>query len=342
MTDFKKYSSIENSYNRSFMEKVSLEMPTDLTWVVQEKVHGTNTSFLCDGKTVDFAKRTSVLGKDENFYDFPELLNRYQGKVMSMFNGLKKTYPTITSISVFGEMFGGGYPHPDVAKANNVSLIQKGVYYSPIHEFYGFDIYLFDGDDSRYLGVDEANDLFEKYGFFYARRLFQGSLKECLEYPNAFNTNIPEWLGLPVIEDNICEGVVIRPIVPMYFRNGSRVLIKNKNEKFAEKKSVKKNPTSTPVEMSDALKALLPVAEQYVNENRLANVVSHIGEVEFPKDFGKVMGALTKDAIEDFLKEHKDAYMALEKGDQKQVNKRMSSMSADVVKKVYMSQAYII
>jgi Rnl2 family RNA ligase len=261
---------------------------------------------------------------------------------MSMFNGLKKTYPNITSVSVFGEMFGGLYPHPDVARVNNVSLIQKGVYYSPIHEFYGFDIYVFDGDDGRYLDVEEANALFERYGFFYARRLFQGSLKECLEYPNAFNSNIPEWLGLPPIEGNICEGVVIRPITPMYFRNGSRVLIKNKNEKFAEKKSVKKNAPSTPVELSDALKALFPVADQYVNENRLANVVSHIGEVEFPKDFGKVMGALTKDAIEDFLKEHKDAYMALEKAEQKQVNKRMSSMSADVVKKVYMSQAYII
>lgn len=49
------------------------------------------------------------------------------------------------------------------------------------------------------------------------------------------------WLGLPPIADNICEGVVIRPVTPTYLRNGCRVLIKNKNARFAEKKRVKKH-----------------------------------------------------------------------------------------------------
>lgn len=49
MLTFKKYSSIENHFNREFMEKVVAEMPQDFEYVVQEKVHGANTSFLCDG-----------------------------------------------------------------------------------------------------------------------------------------------------------------------------------------------------------------------------------------------------------------------------------------------------
>lgn len=49
MLSFKKYSSIENSFSRVFIEKVALEMPADLQYVVQEKVHGANSSFLCDG-----------------------------------------------------------------------------------------------------------------------------------------------------------------------------------------------------------------------------------------------------------------------------------------------------
>ena len=61
MMSFKKYSSIENSFNRQFMECVMTEMPTDLQYVIQEKGHGANTSFLCDGVEVLFAKRTSVL-----------------------------------------------------------------------------------------------------------------------------------------------------------------------------------------------------------------------------------------------------------------------------------------
>ena len=46
MLEFKKYNSIENSFSREFMEKVVAEMPADLEYVVQEKVHGANTSFL--------------------------------------------------------------------------------------------------------------------------------------------------------------------------------------------------------------------------------------------------------------------------------------------------------
>lgn len=74
MIEFKKYSSIENSFNREFLEYVVAQMPADLQYVVQEKVHGANTSFLCDGHEVKFAKRTSALVEDEKFYEYPELL----------------------------------------------------------------------------------------------------------------------------------------------------------------------------------------------------------------------------------------------------------------------------
>ena len=84
MLEFKKYSSIENSFNREFMERIVAEMPTDLEYVVQEKVHGANTSFLCDGENVRFAKRTSMLEAEEMFYDYPELLERYKDKVMAL------------------------------------------------------------------------------------------------------------------------------------------------------------------------------------------------------------------------------------------------------------------
>ena len=75
MLEFKKYSSIENSFSREFMEHVVAEMPQDLEYVVQEKVHGANTSFLCDGETVRFAKRTSMLEESEQ-----KLLNKELNK----------------------------------------------------------------------------------------------------------------------------------------------------------------------------------------------------------------------------------------------------------------------
>ena len=341
MLEFKKYSSIENSFNQAFMECVAAEMPADLEYVVQEKVHGSNTSFLCDGTDVQFAKRNSILTETDRFYDYPKLLAAYRDRVVKLFERVKRRYPGVAQIQVFGEMFGGRYPHDDVKARPDLPLIQKGVFYAPGHEFYGFDIYLFERGKSRFLPVDEINELFESEGIFYAKTLFRGTLAECLKHPNAFPSKIAGWLGLPAIEDNICEGVVIRPVETKYLRNGSRVLIKSKNERFAEKKSVKKKSKSSTgtVPFSEALKSLVTEVEAYVTENRLANVVSHIGDVSYPKDIGKLIGMLSKDALADFLKEHGDAYVALEKSEQKSLNKEFNKQCAALVKKVCLNQA---
>lgn len=344
MISFKKFSSIDNAITREFMERVEAEMPSDLEWVVQEKVHGANTSFLCDGEEVGFAKRTSVLAADEKFYDYQELLDRYRPKVLSLFRRIRESHPDVTSISVFGELFGGRYAHKDVPAVKGATLVQKGVNYTPGHEFYGFDIYIFEGDGGSYLPVDEVNALFEAEGFFYARTLMRGSLAECLRYPNAFQSKISGWLGLPEVDDNICEGVVIRPVTPQYLRNGSRVLIKSKNARFAEKKGVKvRNKLfSEPVPYSDELKTLIPEVEAYITENRLNNVISHIGEVSLPKDFGKIMGMFAKDILEDFLKDHGGAYAALDKCEQKSLNRELNRLATDFVKQTLMCRAYIM
>lgn len=344
MINFKKYSSIDNAITRDFMERVRAEMPTDLEWVVQEKVHGANTSFLCDGEEVRFAKRTSVLSDDDRFYDFQTLLEAYRPRVLSLFRRIREAHPAVTVISVFGEMFGGRYAHEGVPAVKGMTLIQKGVNYTPTHEFYGFDIYVFEGEIGYYLAVDEVNALFEAEGFFYARTLMRGSLAECLKYPNAFQSKISQWLGLPDIDDNICEGVVIRPVTPQYLRNGSRVLIKSKNARFAEKKSVKTRSKlfAEPVPYSNSFKALLPELEAYVTESRLNNVISHIGEVTLPKDFGKIMGMFSKDILDDFLKEHGGEYSALDKCEQKSFNRELNKLSTCFVKEILLSKAYII
>lgn len=338
MLEFKKYSSIENDYNKDFVDRAMAEMPPDLEFVVQEKVHGANVSFLCNGNDIQFAKRTSILAEDEQFYNYEGLFEAYKDRVMSLFANIKERYPNVKSISVFGEMFGGYYPHEDVQRVRGLALIQRGVYYSPTHEFYGFDIFIFNDVDGNYLSVSETNELFEKNGFFYAKTLFQGSLAECLKYSNRFESHIPQWLGLPAIEDNICEGIVIRPVTPMFFRNGSRVLIKSKNERFAEKKgrTMRDNILIEQPEYSPELIALMDEVACFITENRLINVVSHIGEISIPKDMGKVMGLFSKDARIDFLKEHGKAYSDLEKSEQKLLNKEFNRLATEMIQEVYM------
>ena len=337
MTSFKKYNSIENTFDKDFMEKIFLEGYDKREFVVQEKVHGSNVCLITDGKTVNFGKRTGLLEAGEKFYDYEELLERYTPKAAALFSIVKETLPDVGTITIFGEMFGGKYPHPDVKNDSKISVIQKGVSYCPTHEFYAFDLYVTTEETGRFLSVDEANNFFERGGFFYAKTLFRGTLNECLKYPNLFQSQISGWLGLPPIEGNICEGVVIRPVEPIYLRNGSRVLLKSKNAHFAEKKSVKKREPKLFVEpsYSKELNNLLPVSEQYVTENRLNNVVSKIGQISVPKDAGKIIGLFSKDILDDFLKEHSGEYAAIEKSEQKILNRHINSLATGLIKKVY-------
>ena len=331
MLTFKKYSSIENHFDGAFMEKVRNHTPLDTRFVVQEKVHGSNCSFLCDGQDIQFAKRTAVVSDNEDFYQWQELMDLYRERIFKVFGIVKERIPELTSIIVYGEMFGGAYPHKAVKRIGAMSAIQKGVYYCPGHDFYGFDIYACTPDDAFYLDVDTANSIFQEADIFFAETLFEGTLDECLAYPNAFPSKIFEHFGLPAIDDNICEGIVIRPKTPLYIPNGSRIIIKSKNARFAEKKGVKhapKVPRAVPEEVAE----LFTMAEDYFTAPRLDNVKSHIGEVSFPKDLGRVSGLLAKDVLEDFLKEQSEAYNNLSKQEQKTLNGLLNKRAIDFIK----------
>ena len=337
MVQFKKYTSIENTFDKGFVEKIFLEGVDKQEYVVQEKVHGSNTCFITDGETVSFGKRTGFVEVGEKFYDHEKLFERYKQKATSLFSIVKERIPDLKTLTAFGEMFGGRYPHPNVKNDSKTVVIQKGVFYCPNHEFYAFDLYVTTESTGRYLSVDEANAFFERGGFFYAKTLFRGTLDQCLKYPNDAPSQLAEWLGLPPLEDNICEGIVIRPVEPTYLSNGARVLLKNKNARFAEKKAIKKRAPKLFVEpsYSEMLNTLLPVVEQYVTENRLDNVVSKIGEISVPKDTGKLIGLFSKDILDDFLKEHSGNYAAIEKSEQKILNRHINTLATSVIKRVY-------
>ena len=336
MIRFKKYESIENTFDRDFLELVRLEDLDKQEYVVQEKVHGSNTCFVTDGNTVNFGKRSGFMEDGEKFYEYEELLARYESKVMALFSIVKEHFPDIVMLTVFGEMFGGNYPHPDVKRDTSVTIMQKGVFYCPYHEFYAFDLYVADEKKGRYLTVDESNSFFEQVEFFYAKTLFRGDFDKCLRYPNDSMSLISEWLGLPPIEDNVCEGIVIRPVVTTYMSDGCRVMLKNKNARFAEKKSVKKREPKLIIEhpYSEELTNLFPIVEQYITENRLGNVVSKIGQISIPKDIGKLIGLFSRDILEDFLKEHSADYNAIEKNEQKILNKHVNEQAVKVIKDV--------
>lgn len=48
---------------------------------------------------------------------------------MKVFELVKKEFPDAYVITIYGELFGGTYPHPDVPRDPNVSIhVQKGIF----------------------------------------------------------------------------------------------------------------------------------------------------------------------------------------------------------------------
>jgi Rnl2 family RNA ligase len=330
--DFKKYNSIENSYQIDFLNEIQEQGYINQDYVVQEKVHGANLCFITNGIDIISAKRTELISDDENFYNSKKVLKKYESKIFQLFKLISDKFIDVSQVTLFGELFGGVYPHTDVEKVSTAVFIQKGVYYCPDNDFYAFDILV---NKEQYLDTDTINSLFETVGFLYARTLFRGSLNDCLQYPNNFQSQISKWIGLPDLAQNICEGVVIRPIQPCFFRNGSRVLIKNKNEKWIENnnyidKDILKLLLNQNETLSDDAQILCEEITKYITINRLQNVISKIGIVT-QKDFGKILGFFCKDTLEDFLKTYKNEYEQLEKFENKAINKFLNSNAGNLV-----------
>lgn len=314
----KKYSSIENTYQKKFLARPEVQAVIG-DWYVTEKVHGSNASFVYDS-TIKMAKRNDYFAASSNEYNHKTVLEKYRQAVENVAKLLNKTEDD--TLIVFGELFGGN-TCPEYPRALNASAVQKGVFYSPNNDFYAFDV-MFNG---TYLDVEKCNEVLEKAGFFYAKTLFKGSLEECLAYPNEFNSTISAQLGFPNVSNNVCEGVVIRPGTTSYLMNSSRIILKNKNDKWSEKTKVHREKVEKVY--SDELNEVLDVLSQLVNDNRLRAVLSKIGEVT-QKDFGLIAKALTTDVFEDLVKEID--LDVLSKEDKKELSSQVGRQSASLIK----------
>ncbi len=334
--EFKKYNSIENAYQDEFVSSIIDQGFGNLTYVVQEKVHGANLSFITDGQNILTAKRTELVLDSEEFYNSKLVLANYKDKILNLYKAISTDFNTKT-VTIFGELFGGGYPHPDVPKDDTAILVQRGIYYCTQNDFYAFDILI---DNEKYLDVETANIYFDKFDFLYAKTLFQGNLKNCLAYSNTFKTTIPSEYQLPELDGNICEGVVIRPTQATFFRHGSRVIIKNKNERWSENnnyidKVILSKLLHEGEELSAEASYLCEEVYKFITQNRLDNLISKIGAINPKKDYGRVLGLYNKDTLTDFLKNFQDKYDALEKHETKAINKFVNKHAGELMNEYF-------
>jgi len=115
---------------------------------------------------------------------FPLSPPRYRENIFLLFNKLQtRLNGAVDYIALYGELFGGFYPHPSVPDLG-LCPVQKEVYYSDKIDFYAFDVRIHEkgekgeAEKQYWLDYKVAMELFKECGFFYAEPLLVGTLEE--------------------------------------------------------------------------------------------------------------------------------------------------------------------
>lgn len=254
-------------------------------WIVTEKIHGANFCVVTDGHTVRAAKRKAFLAPGDDFFGHEALLVHLAPAARELCARARAADPRVARVLVYGELFGGGYPHPEVAADPAVQPVQTGVWYTPRIAFAAFDVGVVrEGDEARaYLPHDEAAALCHEVGILHARPLLRGTYAAAIGFPLGFPTTIPALLGLPPLgPGNKAEGVVLKPARPIALRDGRTVrpVVKRKIAEFAEDarfhEAEKWAARPAP---AGALAALEYEASALLTEARLAAAVSKVGRL---------------------------------------------------------------
>lgn len=292
MGDFRAYDSISNRVGQGLPEGES-----DVVWLVTPKIDGTNMSVTITRPTDDdpkarvkYGRRNAFLKPGEKFYDYEKVMTP-----LAKWRDLLTEFPdSVHTVTVFGELYGGGYAHPDVKPITPPpGLVQKTVQYAPDKRFAAFDIRL---NNAEYVPFQTAAAILDRHHVPRVEVVVSGTFAEAVAWATTHRSDPvnPAWyqLGhLPVIPDNFGEGWVVRPDRELTTTFGDRCLYKIKNPTFSEgaggagdpsRKSLA--PTSTIVtaaRVANVLGKELPSSLVFKNIKTLADLVVADAQKEF-------------------------------------------------------------
>ena len=243
--------------------------PVGGPWVALEKLHGAQLVVGSDGDAVHVGKRKAWLAADEPFFGWQLLAGELAAGVRELARevGAKQTV-------LFGELIGGGYPHPEVPPVPGLSPVQTGIWYTPALAWVAFDALIAAGDDDEgeLLSHRELEELAGAAGVRTAPRLLRGTRAELERVEVRFPTHVPAWLGLPLLEGNLAEGVVLKP--DARGAAGDRPVIKRKLPEFDDER-FREAESWDPGRLGEG--DLLAWVERLVQPARLASARSKVG-----------------------------------------------------------------
>ncbi|MDR2237854.1 MAG: 2'-5' RNA ligase [Chryseobacterium sp.] len=303
-----------------------------LKWVVTEKVHGANFSFIYENGNLKFAKRKEYLNWTDDFFGFQLVVSKLEDNILRLFEYLSSEI-TGEKYMVYGELFGGKYPHPEVDPVTGLHAIQTGVYYTRSIEFCAFDIAIeTNGSDSKYyLDYETSVACFNQFGIFHAQPLFIGKFNEAMNFNIRMNSAVPKEFNLPELQDNLIEGVVIKPFNQTDNSLFSRPIIKLKNPEFDEEdkfhEAAKWSFIPDVSSKTEDLSFITDELRNYVTLNRLKSAVSKIGELDMnnPLRISEIKTEFLEDVITDFNENNNGLLNDLSPGEKEWIITRVNA-----------------
>ena len=326
MKIFKSYTDIENSYNEKFINQIREHKfdANDIEWFAEVKIDGSNFQCCLDAdNNFSVGTRTRFLERGAEFQGYERAMRN--GNVFNKLVELKKYIAELYleseaikcnrfCIRVYGELCGGMYRHPDVEKIKGAVKIQGRVSYHPDNVWIPYDIEIMDEYENIILVCKQSvvESLCNKVDLPFPVVIKRGTFDEVINLANDFIDPIGNKLfGLPLIENNITEGLVLKPDMPLRFGNDGRIMVKSKNDKFKER--VKKDPKEPKeiIPMNELELKYYELYREFMTESRVMSVISKVGTVN-AKAFGMILGMFMKDLYNDFDKEYGEEVKNLE------------------------------
>jgi Rnl2 family RNA ligase len=270
---FIKFQSIQSS------RKISrrLKAHSEGKWRKEEKIHGSN--FSCIGwKTDDgeykvtFAKRTSVIPKENSYFDFSHIKEQLTECTINFM-----IFTNATQVNIYGELYGGN--------------IQKEIKYQKEITFSVFGVKV----DNAWLPFDNYGVLNEA-GFTTVPLMAYGTLIELINHDNDFTSGIST-------NDEKAEGFVLKFIDD----EGVMHMIKNKATLFVERHTgMKIAQQNRDIKFKEYKLEDIGELDEYKTSARLSCVLSKYGPVTIETKLSEITKLFIKDIIKDYAEDHPD------------------------------------
>ncbi|WP_051809121.1 RNA ligase family protein [Streptomyces sp. NRRL S-378] len=270
------------------------------TWVAHEKVHGANFAVVCDTAGAHPAKRRELLGDDglDDFFGVGRIWPALAVAATRCARSLREAAGAAPSavVTLYGELAGGRYPHPDVPAVPDAAAVQTGVWYAPGLIWLPFDATVTGEDGPHWVGDRTLRAAAASAGLLCVPLLAEGPLARLQELPVLFPTRLPGLLGLPALPDNLAEGLVVKPAGES--RGPARPMAKVKQPAFAEDGRFDgARPYQAPAEGAAGVPGwLLAHGTGLLTPARAASAVSKLGPRTAPAD---VAAEIARDAAEE-------------------------------------------